>query len=86
MYKTEKDISIPSIDFNPPTLGSTQTKYPFKKMEVNESFFVPLNGELRHLIQNRILGSCRYHRLKPKKFTTRYIKSPIEGIRCWRIK
>jgi hypothetical protein len=76
--KIEKGIPLP-----PTTMGRARI-YPFKEMEIGDSFFVPLNGRDRHRVQTSIIGSCRLARLTPKRFCTRYIKEPEEGYRCWR--
>jgi len=78
MFKIEKGIEVPPYSMGMPRI------YPFKDMEVGDSFFVPLNGRERKHLQKSILGSCRHARLNPKKFCTRYIKEPEEGFRVWR--
>ncbi len=61
-------------------------RYPFKDMEVGDSFFVPLNGRHSFNVASSILNSGRYYKRRRKKnvkFTTRYIKEE-DGVRCWR--
>ena len=76
--RIEKNIPIPAL-----TTGRARI-YPFKEMEVGDSFFVALDGRERRNVQKSIIGACRHARLAPKKFCTRYIKEPTEGFRCWR--
>jgi hypothetical protein len=67
--KVEKGIPVPQ-----------RGKYPFKKMQVGESFFVPANGEPRQVVQNRITNSWKYCR--PKRFVSHQVDG---GVRVWRI-
>ena len=58
--------------------------YPFREMEVGDSFFVPVDGRKRKGVQSAILGSARNERLPDMIFTTRFIED-ADGYRCWRV-
>jgi hypothetical protein len=68
--KVEKAIPIPQ----------DRNKYPFKTMEVGDSFFVPANGEALQRVQNRVSNSWKRH--ASKRFLSRQIDG---GVRVWRI-
>ena len=73
MYEIEKDVPTPT--------GAQRTaKYPFGKMEVGDSVFVPSEKRL-----SGIHSCATYYGLRhpPKKFTTRKVEG---GYRIWRIK
>ncbi len=72
MYEIEKNVEIPPD-------GRGSPKYPFGKLEIGDSFFVP----------NKKLGSIstlvtwhKTHRGKGKNFTCRTVEG---GVRVWRI-
>ena len=74
MFEIEKGIPIPN--FTP-----RRNKYPWRHMEVGDSFFVPTKNEAEsHRIQVSLLGSVR--RLKPLRFRAVLADS---GVRCWRV-
>jgi hypothetical protein len=80
MYEIEKGIEMPR--------GGKGRKpiYPFRKMNVGESFFVQVasdNSYEKMAKMRSIMGSCRKTRLAPKEFTT---KIETGGIRVWRVK
>ena len=77
MYEIEKEIELPSVI-------SLRRLYPFKEMEVGDSFFVPLNGRDSRMVSVAIMGAGRATRMKGEKFTTRVNKEK-DGVRCWRI-
>ena len=74
-YAIEKNIPTPELRFP----RKKTAKYPFAKMKVGDSFFVP-EGKL-----NRISTSMAYfhNHNKPKRVTARTIEG---GVRIWRIK
>lgn len=86
--KIEKDIPIPRGRMGRPF------KYPFKELEIGDSFFVPLKKtenkalKLKYL-QTRLVAAgsdvIKNH-FKDRKFKTSMIKEPIAGVRVWRIK
>ena len=79
MFKIEKNIKRPP---------SGLRKYPFFMMEVQDSFFVPLDKKTAKQLQASILGSIRRQRYPDKKFSTRSVTSEdgVRGMRCWRVK
>ena len=59
-------------------------RYPFSKMEVGDSFLVPLDGSSTHEVQSRLAANGGYWAKKlGVKFATRAVD---EGVRVWRIK
>lgn len=54
--------------------------YPFKTMDVGDSFLAPFNGREPKRVSSNILSAARD--LKPLKFSTRREEN---GIRVWRI-
>lgn len=75
MYKIEKNISLV------PRHSKNNPLYPFKNMEIGDSFFVPFNEENPKILMKRI-SACSQH-YKPFIFAVRTEKN---GVRCWRIK
>jgi len=84
IYDIEKGQKIPNINYR------SRRKYPFEKMNIGDSFFVPL-GDLSHSKDplNVVSGAASaYGRRKGKKFTTRTMKdndNVAVGFRVWRI-
>jgi len=72
MYKIEKNIKPP-----------VKKKYPFEKMEVDDSFFVPTEKDDKPRVATNVCSSSRTQKGKGKIFTTRIVEG---GVRCWRIK
>ena len=74
MYKIEKGIRITSIP------KKEHSKYPFKDMEVNDSFFIPE----KDLTRSKIQSAVTYYSLKhpERRFTVRRTE---DGCRIWRI-
>ena len=61
-----------------PTPRGRKSKYPFREMEVGDSFFSPRSSVIG------IHGCARRHR--PMKFTCRsVVENSVAGIRVWRI-
>lgn len=70
-FKIDTNVPMPE--------GLVRVKYPFSKMEIGESFFVPGIAEGR-----RVAGRAQHH--APKKFAGRTVtENGITGIRYWRI-
>jgi hypothetical protein len=66
----EKDIEIPS--------RNVDAKYPFKDMEVGDSFFTISTPQSYVSLHTRVL--------RPKKFSCRtVVENGIRGLRIWRI-
>jgi len=85
MIKIDKDIPIPEF-------STKASKYPFRQMEIGDSFFVEFpkeatNRELKKT-QCSILGSSRCRRFKDgRKFNSQIVNMiNLKGVRCWRIK
>lgn len=73
MYEIEEGVPIPEL------LQGAPCKYPFRTMDVGQSFFVPNDGSGVRALQRRVAGStCR---IKDRKFTVRQVEG---GVRCWR--
>ncbi|KKK57043.1 hypothetical protein LCGC14_3058470 [marine sediment metagenome] len=81
MYKIEKNIPIPKSRWR-------ERKYPFPKMKIGDSFFVPLNGRKTKRVQPSIVSAGHRYQNQNKRFTTRIIiKKDVEiGIGCWCVK
>jgi len=65
----QKNIPIP----NPTSSSGRPPKYPFRTMEIGDSFLAR---------SKEIGGVCNTSRYKPKKFISRTTE---EGLRIWRI-
>ena len=76
-----------AIEKNVPVLGKPRgdSLYPFRQMEIGDSFFVPLKpGEKRVEVQGRVLATARTV-IGSKKIITRSVEeNGVEGIRVWR--
>ena len=72
MFEIEKGVEIPK--------NSALALYPFKTMDVGDSFFVPCDADQREKVQ-RTISQCARRR-QPLKFVTRQL---ADGVRCWRI-
>jgi len=69
----------------PPDHRGRPTKYPFKRMEVGDSFLAEYEDASlgsRAKLQASVLGSCRRNRLPGAKFVTRQEEN---GVFCQRI-
>lgn len=75
MFQIEKDVPIPETA----NKRLRTTKYPFRQLEVGDSFFVPLtNGQSATKLQ-RSLASCAAR--QKVKVQTRCVEN---GVRVWR--
>lgn len=88
MYKIDHDIPRPPL---PPGQRSRQSpgresKYPFRKMGVDDSFFVPLYGRPRRKLLSSITSSALnvFKASGHIQMEHRVIKG-VEGLRVWRI-
>ena len=92
-YQIEKNIPFPD--------AFDRSKYPFDRMKIGDSFFVPLSHydgakkldvEKASAIQSSLSSTLRYacskRSINLKKFSSRRVKKDgdILGIRCWRLK
>lgn len=81
MFTIEKHVDIPKRDT---TNVGRKPKYPFREMEIGDSFFVRSDG--RKNVQVNIV-SAAHGALGPGAFATRsVVEGGVEGIRAWRIK
>ena len=72
--------SVESIEINKglPTPRGRRSKYPFREMDIGDSFFAPGSSVIG------IHGCARRHR--PMRFTCRtVVENGVGGIRVWRI-
>lgn len=77
-YKIEKNV--PYVRNSNGIKGAS--KYPFKHMEVGDSFFVPCgNATSRRLMQRLSAATFRAHGNTGFKFS---IRTDSEGVRVWR--
>ena len=74
MLEIEKGIPMPDKKYG------RHLKYPFKEMEITDSFIVECKKDESHQKLVNILSSARHY--KPMKFRTETVET---GIRCWRI-
>ena len=79
-YKIETGIDLPS-----PVSAPGKPKYPWREMQMGDSFFVPLaNGDAIERLRNRMANSARYAwKSGHGEFTTRTIDG---GVRVWKTK
>lgn len=72
MYEIETDIPLEETRGNPKS-------YPFAKMKIGESFFVPTGERTITSLQSSLISAARRHE---GKFTTRALEG---GVRVWRV-
>lgn len=85
MYQIEKNVPAPNQgNFNGPVECSFRLKYPLDRMDIGDSFFVPLNGQKSLYVLQRRLSSTatQYGRRHYMKFVT---SGQGDGVRVWRI-
>lgn len=76
--KVEKGIDIP------PSGAGRISAYPFKGMEVGDSFLVPYDGEEPRAVLLRVSSSCGARkRNHGEQYSCRSLE---DGVRVWRIK
>ena len=77
-FKIEKGIPAPlSAEM------AIRRRYPLAEMQSGDSFLVPLNGESREVVRQRLTQACAYANRKwGFKLCTR---KTDDGIRVWRI-
>lgn len=85
MIKIDKNIPIPDGRY---TNGGI-TKYPFRDMEVGDSFFVPDEGKTGKQWQQKLYmyaASIRRHGMPELRITAKIVtENNISGVRVWRI-
>jgi len=78
----EKNIPIPTLEPTRPKKQKGHSKYPFKDMEIGDSFFIAVPREKKKTRMSAILVLAK--RKHPDKVFT--VRQTLKGIRCWRIK
>ena len=73
----DKNIPIP-----PAGHSGKRSFYPFRELEIGDSFLVPYNSEKPYATQTRLTTRAAYHERYGFKYTTR--RTP-EGVRVWRV-
>lgn len=74
-FDIEKDVPMPEHDVY------RKRKYPFMKLEVDESFFVEAEDSLKVL--NSMKSIVTYYQTN---FDMRFVVKRVDGgVRCWRI-
>jgi hypothetical protein len=76
MLPIEKGIELPPIK------PGKRNKYPFRYMEIGDSFLVPCPKEQMNRIQQSLAQCWRKDRFPNKKFASRCV---ADGVRCWRV-
>ena len=78
MYEIDKGVEIPP----PNTTNGSRRIYPFREMEIGDSFLVPVDGD-KKLQQARIGSAASYYgKRNNKRFVTRTVDG---GARVWRV-
>lgn len=82
MYEIEKGVEMPAAVNS----GGRKAKYPWAKMEIGDSFFVPANGCSMRNVQDRFASAAaQWAKRHGSKFATRQVKEPEPGVRVWRV-
>jgi hypothetical protein len=76
MVKIDKKVPLP------PSKRIRKENYPFREMNVGDSFFLPLDGIPVSELQTRLANAWRHCREEGKRFTSRRVEG---GVRVWRI-
>ena len=77
MPRIQKNKKVPN-----PHLGGAP-KYPWKAMEVGDSFFVPVEeGDDIDRLQRAIIASSRF---ACKRITRRVVEKGVLGLRVWKV-
>ena len=74
MYEIEKNVPVAE-----PWGGY---RYPFKQMEIGDSFFIPADGDLKKTKSSMASRATRYGARTGKRFVVRNVNG---GIRVWRV-
>lgn len=85
--KIEKGIPIPNVQSGK-VRGTPFYRYPFKKMEVKDSFLVPCSGYEKSVVAKRSYSNIRLMVLRGSLEDEFKIAARIvaEGVRIWRIR
>jgi hypothetical protein len=85
MFKIEKGIPLP--DARSGTRSPDAVPYPFDKMKVGDSFFIPTKGpvQMRRQTMRRVLAASYKFRRKTKSAASFASRSFSDGVRIWRV-
>lgn len=62
-----------------------RSKYPWKTIDVSDSFFVPVSGDKERFLRQMRIQSIRAGKKYSRRFVTRTVNEQgQEGIRIWR--
>lgn len=78
-YKIDKNVPVPA------ELRGRKAKYPFKEMEVGDSFFIPKTETARTTLYNAS-ATPRLVKLGFKFTMQTKTENGVEGFRVWRVK
>lgn len=91
--KIEKDIPISKVERPSAKLKRRwrRSKYPFDKMEIDNSFFLKATEKVPARKLCMRLSSAAYHYVRRKKLDSQFtvrsvITDEAKGVRVWRIK
>lgn len=78
MYEIDRGVEIPA-----PNIHNRNSRiYPFREMEIGDSFLVPGN-ENKKALQARVgSAACYYGKRNNSRFVTRSVEG---GVRVWRV-
>lgn len=79
--RIDKHVPLPAD-----TRGRGRTKFPFRDMEVGDSFFVPTTGKAAHQTRSNVSSAAsRSGKGSGRVFTTRDVtENGVRGTRVWR--
>jgi len=77
--KIDKNVPIPETQYR----GQKESKYPFDKLGIGDSFFIECNKENARAKQSTLCAlASRFGKNKRKSFI---VKQVLGGVRVWRI-
>lgn len=87
-YKVEKGIAIPAHHwerykkYSKPKQSKRKPRYPFRQMEVGDSFALPRNMDVDNVTRFRLIANAYSYKLG-----TRFVvlRDDTNFYRCWRI-
>jgi hypothetical protein len=84
----ETPVVDSGIPLPPTRRGRKKYSFPFRTMEMGESFFIPCTKEEIGRLQSSIHGSASYiKKSTEREFTVRRVyENNMLGVRCWRTK
>ena len=79
MFEIEKDVPLVKREYK----GGRETLFPFKDMQINDSFLVPA-GEGDRKTRMAVSAAANYY---GRRYSTTYAVRAVEGgVRVWRVK